>query len=98
MGRGRAAITRCGVRRHNFVTLGGAVRAAANFATLEASVHGAASEEEKKKAEQQNHVISKLYNFGGLMLDLLPQGVSKGGASTGLNFATLGRACLGAEL
>jgi len=31
----------------NYVTLGGAVRAAANFATLEASVHGAASEEEK---------------------------------------------------
>ena len=47
MVRGRAAITRCGVRRHNFVTLGGAVRAAANFATLETSVHGAASEEEK---------------------------------------------------
>ena len=50
----------------------------------------------KVKAEQENNVISKLYNFGGLALDLLPQGVSKGGASTGLNFATLGRACLSA--
>ena len=50
----------------------------------------------KVKAEQENNVISKLYNYGGLALDLLPQGVSKGGTSTGLNFATMGRAYLGA--
>ena len=47
------------------------------------------------KAEQEDRVTFKLYNFADLAPGVLPQGISKGGASTGLNFATLGRACLG---